>query len=203
MKKRKLFGTISALVLAVSLLVFGVYATGVVSFNVSNTVTYTFADVLVDINAKLYKIGTGTSKIIGTDGLDALGDDSWTEVTDGVTNGTLKSYTGTDGVYTQDDKASTVSSSINFNMNNAFAYMVKITFSTVSNAGVTVTYNNTAFADTASDDNVKLVINADTTNSSIVAGQTYTFTYYVLLEDATKEANVSLPELNFSVNKKA
>lgn len=201
MKKRKLFGTISALVLAVSLLVFGVYATGAVSFNVTNTVTYTFADVLVDINAKLYKIGTGTSKIIGTDGLNALGDESWTEVSDGVTNGTLKSYTGTDGVYTQDDQASSVNSSINFNMNNAFAYMVKIAFSTVSNAGVTVTYNTSAFTDTA-DDNIKLVVNDDASNNSIVAGQTYTFTYYVLLEDATKEANVSLPELNFSVNKK-
>lgn len=202
MKKRKLFGTISALALAISLLAFGVYATGAVSFNVTNSVTYTFADVLVDINAKLYKIGTGTSKIIGSDGLDAIGDESWTEVIDGVTNGTLKSYTGTDGVYTQDDQASTVNSSITFNMNTAFAYMVKISFSTVSNAGVTVTYNTSAFTDTASDDNVKLIVNADATNNSIVAGQTYTFTYYVLLEDATKEANVSLPELNFSVNKK-
>lgn len=203
MKKKKIFGTIASLALAISLLAFGVYATGAVTFNVTNTVTYTFSDVLVDINAKLYKINSGTSKIIGADSLSTLEADSWAEVTDGVTNGTLKSYTGTDGVYTQDDQASSVNSSIAFNMNNAFAYMVKINFTTVSNSGVTITYNDTAFTDTAIDDNIKLVVNADATNSSIVAGQTYTFTYYVLLEDSTIETNISLPALNFNVNKKA
>lgn len=203
MKNKKLFGTIGALILSIALLTFGVYAAGAVSFNVSNTVTYTFADVLVDINAKLYKANTGTTQIVSSESVTTLGQDSWTEVTGGVTNGTLKSYTGSDGVYTQNPESSTVNSSIAFNMNTAFAYMVKIEFTTVSNSGVTVTYNDTAFTDTANDDNVKLVINADASNNQIVPGNTYTFTYYVLLEDATKEANVTLPALNFTVNKTA
>ena len=200
MKKKKIFGTIASLCLSVALLVFGVYAAGAVTFNVTNTVTYTFADVLVDISAKLYKVNTGTTSIVTSAGLDALSTDSWTEVTNGVTNGTLKSYTGSDGVYTQDTAASTVNSSITFDMNTAFAYMVKIDFSTVSNAGVKVSYNDDAFIETAGD-NVTLVVKADSDNSTIVTGETYTFTYYVLLEDATKEANVTLPALNFSVNK--
>lgn len=203
MKNKKLFGTIGALVLSIALLTFGVYAAGAVSFNVSNTVTYTFADVLVDINAKLYKANTGTTQIVSSESVTTLGQDSWTEVGSGVTNGTLKSYTGSDGVYTQNPEASTVNSSIAFNMNTSFAYMVKIEFTTVSNSGVTVTYNDTAFTDTASDDNIKLVVNADASNNQIVPGNTYTFTYYVLLEDATKEANVTLPALNFTVNKTA
>lgn len=203
MKKKKLFGTIGALVLSIALLTFGVYSAGAVSFNVSNTVTYTFADVLVDITAKLYKVNTGTTQIVSADSVTTLGQDSWTEVSDGVTNGTLKSYTGSDGVYTQNPESSTVNSSIAFNMNTAFAYMVKIEFTTVSNSGVTVTYNDTAFTDTASDDNVKLIVNADASNNKIVPNDTYTFTYYVLLEDATKEANVTLPALNFTVNKTA
>lgn len=201
MKKKKIFGTIASLSLAVALLVFGVYsAAGAVSFNVSNTVTYTFADVLVDVNAKLYKIKTGTTSIVTSAGLNSLTAESWEEVTDGVTNGTLKSYTGTDGVYTQDTAASTVNASISFNMNNAFAYKVTVDFSTVSNNGVTVTYNNTAFVDAAGD-NITLVVADDADNNTIVTGETYTFTYYVLLEDATKEANVTLPGLNFTVNK--
>lgn len=200
MKKRKLFGTIASLCLAIALLVFGVYAAGAVTFSVSNTVTYTFADVLVDINAKLYKIGTGTSSIVTSGSLDTLDTSDWTEVSGGVTNGTLKSYTGSDGVYTQDPSASAVNSSITFDMNTAFAYMVKIEFSTVSNTGVQVTYNNEAFVETAGD-NITLVVKADAGNNTIVTGQTYTFTYYVLLEDATKEANVTLPGLNFTVNK--
>ncbi len=200
MKKKKIFGTIASLCLAVALLCFGVYAAGAVTFNVTNTVTYTFADVLVDINAKLYKVNTGVSTIVKSGDLATLGTDSWTEVTDGVTNGTLKSYTGDNGVYTQDEASSTGNSSITFNMNTAFAYKVTVEFSTVSNSGVVVTYNNTAFTDAAGD-NITLVVNDDATNNSIVTGEKYTFTYYVLLEDATKEANVSLPALNFTVNK--
>ncbi len=200
MKKRKIFATISALSLSVALLVFGVYAAGTVSFNVTNTVTYTFADVLVDINAKLYKVNSGTSSIVSTSNLDTLGDDSWTEVSGGVTNGTLKSYTGSDGVYSQDGDSSTVNSSITFNMNNAFAYKVVIEFSTVSNAGVTVNYNSSAFVESTAN-NTSLVIKDDAENSTIVAGEKYTFVYYVLLNDATKEANTTLPTLNFTVEK--
>lgn len=200
MKKQKLFGTIASLCLAVALLVFGVYAAGAVTFNVSNTVTYTFSDVLVDVNAKLYKVSTGTTSIISSSTVTTLGDDSWTLVDNGVTNGTLKSYTGSDGVYKQDTSASSVNSSIAFNMNTAFAYKVTIEFSTVSTAGVTVTYNNTAFTD-ADGDNIKLVVNDDSENASIVAGEKYTFTYYVMLEDATKEVDITLPSLNFTVNK--
>lgn len=201
MKKQRLFGTIASLCLAVALLAFGVYAAGAVTFNVTNTVTYTFSDVLVDVNAKLYSVTTGTSAIVGSGSVATLGDDDWTEVSGGVTNGTLKSYTGSDGVYTQDSAASTVNSSIAFNMNNAFAYKVEIEFSTVSNAGVTVTYNDTAFVDNVDNDNITLVVNADAENASIVTGETYTFVYYVLLEDATKEVDITLPALNFTVNK--
>lgn len=202
MKKKKLFATIASLCMAIALLVFGVYAAGAVTFNVSNTVTYSFSDVLVDITAKLYKVSTGTASIIPSGTVTTLGDSDWTEVSGGVTNGTLKSYTGTDGVYTQDSAASTVNSSIAFSMNNAFAYKVTVEFSTVSNAGVTVTYNDTAFVDTSEDDNITLIVN-DGDNPSIVAGETYTFTYYVLLEDATKEVDITLPTLNFTVNKTA
>lgn len=201
MKKQRLFGTIASLCLAVALLVFGVYAAGAVTFNVSNTVTYTFSDVLVDVNATLYKVATGTTAIVGSDAVAALGDDDWTLVEGGVTNGTLKSYTGSDGVYTQDPAASTVNSSIAFNMNNAFAYKVVIDFSTVSNAGVTVTYNDTAFVDSVDNDNITLIVNANAENASIVTGETYSFVYYVLLEDATKEVDLTLPALNFTVNK--
>lgn len=202
MKKRKLLATIASLSLAIALLAFGVYSAGAVSFNITNTVTYTFADVLVDVNAKLYKVNTGTTSIIASSALSTMGTDSWTEVSGGVTNGTLKSYTGSDGVYKQDTSASTVNSSITFDMNSAFAYKVEIAFTTVSNAGVTVTYNNDAFVDVANDDNVKLVV-SNTDDNSIVTGENYTFVYYVLLEDATKEANVTLPALNFTVNKTA
>lgn len=202
MKKRKLLATIASLSLAIALLAFGVYSAGAVSFNITNTVTYTFADVLVDVNAKLYKVNTGTASIIASSALSTMGTDSWTEVSGGVTNGTLKSYTGSDGVYKQDTSASTVNSSITFDMNSAFAYKVEIAFTTVSNAGVTVTYNNDAFVDVANDDNVTLVV-SNTDDNSIVTGENYTFVYYVLLEDATKEANVTLPALNFTVNKTA
>lgn len=201
MKKQKLFGTIASLCLTVALLVFGVYAAGAVTFNVSNTVTYTFSDVLVDVNAKLYKISTGTSSIISSSTVTTLGDESWTLVESGVTNGTLKSYTGSDGVYKQDPSASTVNSSIAFNMNTAFAYKVVIDFTTVSTAGVTVAYNDTAFVDTSNEDNVSLVVVDDADNSTIVSGGKYTFTYYVMLEDATKEVDLTLPALNFTINK--
>lgn len=201
MKKQRLFGTIASLCLAISLLAFGVYAAGAVTFNVTNTVTYSFSDVLVDVNAKLYRVSTTNTTIIGSDAVAGLGDDSWTEVEGGVTNGTLKSYTGSDGVYTQDAAASTVNSSIAFNMNNSFAYKVEIDFTTVSTSGVTVTYNDTAFVDSVDTDNITLIVNADAENASIVAGETYTFVYYVLLEDATKEVDISLPALNFTVNK--
>lgn len=200
MKQKKIIASIASLCLAIALLAFGVYSASAVTFNVTNTVTYTFADVLVDINAKLYKVNSGTDTIVSSAGLDALGDDSWTEVVDGVSNGTLKSYTGSDGVYTQNPDTSTGNSSIAFNMNNAFAYKVKIDFTTVSNAGITVTYNSSAFVD-SDGDNVKLVVKDDASNNSIVTGETYTFVYYVLLEDATKEVNVTLPALNFTVNK--
>ncbi|MBE7075085.1 MAG: hypothetical protein E7376_03825 [Clostridiales bacterium] len=201
MKKKKLFASIASLALAISLLVFGVYSAGVVTFNVSNTVTYTFSDVLVDVTANLYQITTGTDSIVTSAELAGLIDTNWTIVTGGVTNGTLKSYTGTNGVYKQDDAASTVNSSIAFNMNTAFAYMVKIDFTTVSNSGVTVTYNDTAFIDDAADDNISLVVESNTANNAIIPGETYSFVYYVLLEDATKEVNVSLPSLSFNVNK--
>lgn len=201
MKKQRLFGTIASLTLAIALLAFGVYAAGAVTFNVTNTVTYTFSDVLVDINATLYRVATGTSTIVGSDDVAGLGDDDWTLVEGGVTNGTLKSYTGTDGVYTQDSAASTVNSSIAFNMNNAFAYKVEIDFSTVSTSGVTVTYNDTAFVDSVDNDNITLIVNADAENASIVTGDTYTFVYYVLLEDATTEVDLTLPALNFTINK--
>lgn len=200
MKKRKILATVSALCLSVALLVFGVYAAGTVSFNVSNTVTYTFADVLVDVNAKLFKVNSGTTNIVTKESLTTLGDDNWTEVSGGVTNGTLKSYTGSDGVYSQDDDSSTVNSSITFNMNNAFAYKVVIEFSTVSNAGVTVDYNSTAFVESTAN-NTSLVIKDDAENSTIVAGEKYTFIYYVLLEDATQEINTTLPTLNFTITK--
>ena len=202
MKKKKLLGTICSLCLAIALMVFGVYAAGTVSFNVSNTVTYSFSDVLVDVTAKLFKVNSGTNSIIRTEDLTTLDDGDWIEVVDGVTNGTLKSYTGSDGVYTQDTAASTVNSSIAFNMNNAFAYKVTIEFSTVSNSGVTVTHNNTAFVDTSDTDNITLVT-IDGTNPSIIAGETYVFTYFVLLEDATQEVDLTLPTLNFSIDKTA
>lgn len=203
MKKRKLLATIASLSLAIALLAFGVYSAGAVSFNISNTVTYTFADVLVDVNAKLYKVTSGTNSIIASSSLATMGTDSWTEVSGGVTNGTLKSYTGSDGVYKQDTSASTVNSSITFDLNTAFAYKVEIEFTTVSTAGVTVSYNSDAFKNTIDNDNVTLVVNDDATNNSIVTGGKYTFVYYVLLEDATKEANVTLPTLNFTVNQTA
>jgi len=79
--------------------------------------------------------------------------------------------------------------------------MVKIDFTTVSNSGVTVTYNDTAFIDDAADDNISLVVESNTANNAIIPGETYSFVYYVLLEDATKEVNVSLPSLSFNVNK--
>ena len=201
MKKQRLYGTIASLTLAIALLAFGVYAAGAVTFNVTNTVTYTFSDVLVDVNATLYRVATGTSAIVDSGDVAGLGDDDWTLIEGGVTNGTLKSYTGTNGVYTQDSAASTVNSSIAFNMNNAFAYKVEINFSTVSTSGVTVTYNDTAFVDSADNDNITLIVNADAENASIVAGDTYTFVYYVLLEDATTEVDLTLPALNFTVNK--
>lgn len=201
MKSKRLFGTIASLCLSIALLAFGVYAAGAVTFNVTNTVTYTFSDVLVDVTATLYKANSGTASIIGSDTVMTLGDEAWSVVSDGVTNGTLKSYTGSDGVYTQDSAASTVNSSIAFNMNNAFAYKVTVEFSTVSTSGVTVTYNDTAFVDSATDDNITLVVDANAENASIVVGDTYTFTYYVLLEDATTEVDISLPTLNFTVNK--
>lgn len=200
MKQKKILGTIASLCLAIALLAFGVYSAGAVTFNVTNTVTYTFTDVLVDINAKLYKVTSGTSAIVTAGGLDTMDTGDWTEVAGGVTNGTLKSYTGSDGVYTQDPESSTGNSNITFDMNTAFAYMVTIDFTTVSNAGITITYNSSAFVD-ADGDNVKLVVKDNASNNAIVAGQTYTFVYYVLLEDATKEANVTLPALNFTVNK--
>lgn len=202
MKKKKFLATIASLALAVSLLAFGVYSAMAVTFNVNSTVTYTFSDVLVDVKASLFSIDTGTTSIINAGTLESFTDENWTEVSGGVTNGTLKSYTGSDGVYTQDDDASTVNSSIAFNMNNAFAYKVEIEFTTVSAAGVTVSYNSTTFTDTEGD-NIALIIEADAANSSIVVDETYTFTYYVLLEDATREVNLSLPSLSFTVNKTA
>lgn len=202
MKKRiKILSTFASLVLAVSLLAFGVYSATAVSFNITNTITYTFSDVLVDVNTSLYKVKTGTTAIITEDDLAGYTDTNWEVVEGGVTNGTLKSYTGSDGVYTQDDAASTVNSSINFNMNNAYAYMVKVDITTLNTSGVTVSYNDTGFVDSNADDNFTLVVSAPT-DLTIVPEETCTITYYILLEDSTLEIDeASVPTLNITINK--
>ena len=202
MKKQfKLLSTIASLVLAVSLLAFGVYSATAVSFNITNTITYTFSDVLVDVNTSLYRVKTGTTAIITEEALGSYTDTNWEAVEGGVTNGTLKSYTGSNGVYTQDDAASTVNSSINFNMNNAYAYMVKVDITTLNTAGVTVSYNDTAFVDSNTDDNFTLVVTAPT-DLTITPEETCTLTYYVLLEDSTVEINeATVPTLNITINK--
>ena len=57
------------------------------------------------------------------------------------------------------------------------------------------------FVDTAADDNYTLVVSAPT-DATITPGETYTFVYYVLLEDSTVEIdNATVPALNISVNK--
>lgn len=202
MKKQfKLLSTLASLVLAVSLLAFGVYSATAVSFNITNTITYTFSDVLVDVNTTLYRVKTGTTVLVKQDNLAGYTDTNWETVEGGVINPTLKSYTGADGVYTQDDSASTVNSSINFNMNNAYAYMVKVDITTLNTSGVTVSYNDTAFVDGNSGDNFTLVVTPPS-NLTITPGETCTLTYYVLLEDSTVEINeATVPTLNININK--
>ena len=146
----------------------------------------------------MYSISTGATTIVTEDDLATA---TWTASETGVTNGTLQSYTGSNGVYTQDTAASTVVGSVNFNLNTAFAYKVEITFATVSNSGVTVSYNDTVFVNPESEDNITLIV-APGTESTIVAGETYTFTYYVLLDDATQEVtDATIPALAFEVTK--
>ncbi|MBE7082721.1 MAG: hypothetical protein E7378_03510 [Clostridiales bacterium] len=197
-KQAKLFATIGSLALSLALLAFGVYAAGAVTFNVTNTVTYTFDSVLVGVDTTLYRISSGTTTIVDAATVDALGADSWTATEDGVTDGDFTSYTGSDGVYTQKEQT-VANSTLNFDLNKAFAYKVEIAFTTVSNSGVTISYNDTSFVDPEADDNVVLTI-VPGSDFSIVPGETYTFVYYVTLEDATKEANLTLPGLSFTVN---
>lgn len=199
-KQKKLILTISSLCLCLTILAFGVYAATNVSFVINNSVTYTFNDVLVDVSTQLYSVSTTNTSIISPDSVSTMESSSWTLSSTGVTNGTLKSYTGSNGIYTQDDLASTGTASISFNLNQSFAYKVEITFSTVSSSEITISYNDTAFVNPSTDDNVTLVVSPGST-STIKGDQTYIFTYYVLLDDATKEVNVSLPQLSFTVQK--
>ena len=58
MKKSKLFLSLLSMCFALAVLCFGVYAANQVNYSISGNITYTVEDCYVEVNTKVYTLGT-------------------------------------------------------------------------------------------------------------------------------------------------
>lgn len=187
-KKFKFITTISCICLALAVMVAGVYAASSTTYELTNSITYEIDEAMAKIDTKVY---ASTSDTVATtaSGLAGLG---YSDTA--IQSLSVQSY---DENNVPTDLART-SDELTMNFNDAYAYKVVVTVSTISNNGVFVAVQAPALASGA---NLLVDASAVTKPSTVNCTKTgaLIYTYYVGLKDPTNAIGTNKTDL-FTAN---
>lgn len=206
-KSFKLIATMCSLFLVAGILVFGVYAANIVTYNINSTVSYTFTDALFELERKI-EIYSPVEPVVDLAALQSVGgqfvahkdypDTKFRTYTDELSY-QKPQQAQTNQAGTSDE---VIETGIDFDFSKGYCYRVTVSITSPASAGVDVT----CYLPTTTQTNVAIIYDtASTIEASVENGikqknvkaeeNAIVFRYYVCLKDQWKSVEGNLGEL--------